>query len=72
MEIEMYDDTAISRQDSIRSRSTILKAHMRDPVNKHMSFLDQKILLNFLFNQVILHKCEILRKEAIEKAKMIY
>jgi len=37
-----------------------------------MNQLKQKLLLNFIFNQTILHKCQLKEKEAFGKAKAMY
>jgi hypothetical protein len=41
-------------------------------VEPHMNVLKQKLLLNFLYNQTIIHKCEQREKAAFEKARHLY
>ena len=43
-----------------------------EKVQQHMNQLKQKLLLNFIFNQTILHKCKLKEKEAFDRATDMY
>jgi hypothetical protein len=41
-------------------------------VVQYLGVLKQKLLLNFIFNQTIIHRCKILEKNAHENARLMY